>query len=270
MTTHHPAWRWPSSPAARAASVWPSLVPGPRAPRGAAGHRCRNAAQRRSRAERPRARARAADRRVPPGQVHAAMASVVERFGRIDALVNNAGVAVFKPMLETSRSTNGAACWRSISPARSCARRPGADHAARPGGGGAIVNIASISGLRASTLRVAYGTSKAALIHLTKQQAVELGTVRHPRQRASRRGRSTPRWPSRCTRPAIRADYHDRIPLGRYGTRDEIADAIVFLCSAAASYINGQVLAVDGGFDAAGVGLPTLRRDAMANRPCQQ
>jgi NAD(P)-dependent dehydrogenase (short-subunit alcohol dehydrogenase family) len=64
--------------------------------------------------------------------------------------------------------------------------------------------------------------------------------------------------------PAIRADYHDAIPLGRYGTLDEIAAAIGFLCSPAASYVNGQVLAVDGGFDATGVGLPTLRRDAAA------
>ena len=66
--------------------------------------------------------------------------------------------------------------------------------------------------------------------------------------------------------PAIRADYHDTVPLGRYGTMDEIAAATGFLCSAAASYVNGQVLAVDGGFEATGVGLPTLRREAKANR----
>ena len=60
--------------------------------------------------------------------------------------------------------------------------------------------------------------------------------------------------------PAIRKDYHDAIPLGRYGTPEEIAAAVGFLCSPAAGYVNGQVLAADGGFDAAGVGLPTLRR----------
>jgi meso-butanediol dehydrogenase/(S,S)-butanediol dehydrogenase/diacetyl reductase len=63
---------------------------------------------------------------------------------------------------------------------------------------------------------------------------------------------------------AIRADYHDVIPLNRYGTVDEVAAAAGFLCSAQASYINGQVLAVDGGFDASGVGLPTLRRNAAS------
>jgi NAD(P)-dependent dehydrogenase (short-subunit alcohol dehydrogenase family) len=59
---------------------------------------------------------------------------------------------------------------------------------------------------------------------------------------------------------AIRADYHDVIPLNRYGTPEEVANAVGFLCSEQAAYINGQVLAVDGGFDASGVGLPTLRR----------
>jgi NAD(P)-dependent dehydrogenase (short-subunit alcohol dehydrogenase family) len=57
----------------------------------------------------------------------------------------------------------------------------------------------------------------------------------------------------------IRADYHDAIPLNRYGLEEELAEAIYFLCSGSASYITGQILAVDGGFDAAGIGLPTLR-----------
>jgi len=128
-------------------------------------------------------------------------------------------------------------------------------------GGGSVVNIASISGLRASTLRVAYGTSKAALIHLTKQQAVELGT-RGIRVNAIAPGPVETAMAELVHSVAIRADYHDVIPLNRYGTVDEIADAVGYLCSDAASYINGQVLAVDGGFEATGVGLPTLRRAA--------
>jgi NAD(P)-dependent dehydrogenase (short-subunit alcohol dehydrogenase family) len=59
--------------------------------------------------------------------------------------------------------------------------------------------------------------------------------------------------------PDIRAGYHDAIPLNRYGTEGEIAAAVAFLCSDAASYVNGQTLAVDGGFDATGIGLPSLR-----------
>lgn len=58
---------------------------------------------------------------------------------------------------------------------------------------------------------------------------------------------------------AIRADYHNAIPLARYGTESEIAGVVVFLCSPAPSYTNGQILAVNGGFDATGIGLPTLR-----------
>ena len=59
--------------------------------------------------------------------------------------------------------------------------------------------------------------------------------------------------------PEIRRDYHDAIPLDRYGLEAELAEAIFFLCSDRAAYITGQVIAVDGGFEAAGIGLPTLR-----------
>jgi NAD(P)-dependent dehydrogenase (short-subunit alcohol dehydrogenase family) len=58
----------------------------------------------------------------------------------------------------------------------------------------------------------------------------------------------------------IRADYHDAIPLNRYGLEEEIAEAIFFLCSSRSSYITGQTLAVDGGFDATGIGLASLRK----------
>ena len=59
--------------------------------------------------------------------------------------------------------------------------------------------------------------------------------------------------------PQIRADYHDAIPLCRYGHEEEVAEAIFFLSCDRSSYITGQVLAVDGGFDAAGIGLPRQR-----------
>jgi NAD(P)-dependent dehydrogenase (short-subunit alcohol dehydrogenase family) len=187
--------------------------------------------------------------------VTAAMATVAGRFGRLDALVNNAGIAVFAPLLETSDEdwsrvlavnlTGPFLCTKAAAPLMR-------EH------GGAVVNITSISAVRASTLRSAYGTSKAGLAHLTKQLAVELaslgirvnGVAPGPVETAMAKAVHT---------PEIRADYHDAIPLNRYGLEEELAEAVFFLCSDRASYITGQILAVDGGFDAAGIGLPTLR-----------
>jgi meso-butanediol dehydrogenase / (S,S)-butanediol dehydrogenase / diacetyl reductase len=59
--------------------------------------------------------------------------------------------------------------------------------------------------------------------------------------------------------PEIIAAYHDAIPLNRYGSEEEIGNLIVFLCTAKASYVTGQVIASDGGFESTGVGLPALR-----------
>jgi meso-butanediol dehydrogenase / (S,S)-butanediol dehydrogenase / diacetyl reductase len=194
-----------------------------------------------------------------PDQVAEAIEIIDQRFSRIDALVNNAGVAVFKPILQTTweewryvfdTNLDGAfLCTQAVAPVM------------LRNGGGSIVNIASISGLRASTLRVAYGTSKGALIHLTKQQACELGNA-GIRVNAVAPGPVLTEMAKQVHSTSIISDYFDAIPLNRYGTPEEIAEAVGFLCSPAASYINGQVLAADGGFDASGVGLPTLRREA--------
>jgi len=190
-----------------------------------------------------------------PDQVSAMTAKVMDRFGRIDALVNNAGVADFRPLADTDL-----AIWREVMATNldgvfltSQAVLPHLKETQ-----GAIVNIASISGLRASTLRVAYGTSKAAVIHLTRQQAAELGEW-GVRANCVAPGPVDTKLALAVHSPAIRAAYHDSIPLNRYGSEREIAEAIVFLCSRRASYVTGQVIAVDGGFDAVGVGLPALR-----------
>jgi len=192
-------------------------------------------------------------------QVQDAVSQTVDNFGRIDSLVNNAGVAVFKPILDTTADEwNDVLATNLNGPflfTQACA--PVMLRTAN--GGGSVVNIASISGLRASTLRVAYGTSKAALIHLTKQQAVELGTL-GIRVNCIAPGPVETEMAKLVHSADIRASYHDAIPLSRYGTVDEIANAVLFLCSDTASYINGQTLAVDGGFDAAGIGLPSLRQ----------
>ncbi len=198
-----------------------------------------------------------------PAEVEAAAGAVVAKWGRVDALVNNAGVAVFKPALETSFAEWRHVLGTNLDGAFLCSQAFGAIMKAQKSG--AIVNIASISGLRASTLRVAYGTSKAAIIHLTKQYAVELGNF-GVRVNAVCPGPVETEMAKLVHSVAIRADYYDTIPLGRYGTTEEMANVVGFLCSKEASYVNGQCLANDGGFEAAGVGLPTFRRNAGINR----
>ena len=189
-------------------------------------------------------------------EVEEMVAETLDRFGAIDALVNNAGVADFGPIEETTferwrtvMETNldgPFLCTQAATPALKASK-------------GSIVNIASISGLRASTLRVAYGTSKAAVIQLTQQQAVELGEY-GIRANCVAPGPVRTKLAMAVHSQDIIDAYHDAIPLARYGTEREIAEAIVFLCSDKASYITGQVLAADGGFEATGIGLPALRK----------
>lgn len=198
-----------------------------------------------------------------PADVEAAAGVVMARWGQVDALVNNAGVAVFKPALETSFEEWRYVLGTNLDGAFLCTQAFGAVMKARRSG--AIVNIASISGLRASTLRVAYGTSKAAIIHMTKQYAVELGNF-GVRVNAVCPGPVETEMAKLVHSVAIRSDYYDAVPLGRYGTTEEMANVVGFLCSKEASYVNGQALANDGGFDAAGVGLPAFRRNAGINR----
>ena len=181
-----------------------------------------------------------------PAAVTRAFAAAAQRFSRLDALVNNAGIAVFKPLLETTLDDWQRTLAVNLTGAFLCVQA--AAPQMREAGGGAIVNVTSISGFRASTLRVAYGTSKAALAHLTKQQAAELAAL-SIRVNAVAPGPVDTAMAKKVHTPAIRADYHDAIPLNRYGLEEELAEAIVFLCSERASYITGQTLAVDGGFE---------------------
>lgn len=190
-----------------------------------------------------------------PNQVEAMVAKVLAEFGQIDALVNNAGVADFGPIEDTTfarwkrvmeTNLDGVfLCTQACIPALRATK-------------GAIVNIASISGLRASTLRVAYGTSKAAVIQLTLQQAVELGE-HGIRANVVAPGPVRTKLAMAVHTQDIIDAYHDAIPLNRYGSEDEIGNVIVFLCSDKASYVTGQLIASDGGFEATGIGLPALR-----------
>lgn len=191
-----------------------------------------------------------------PQQVSRACREVEAAFGRLDALVNNAGVADFGPIEETTFAR-----WRRVMETNldgPFLMTQAFTALLAQGDGGAVVNVTSISGLRASTLRVAYGTSKAALGHLTLQQAVELGEM-GIRVNAVAPGPVDTKLALAVHTPDIRAAYHDAIPLNRYGQENEIAAVIAFLISDAASFVTGQIIAADGGFGATGIGLPSLR-----------
>ncbi len=192
-----------------------------------------------------------------PGDVDRFISETEQKFGRLDALINNAGVADFGPIENTTFDK-----WRKVMDTNLDGiflTTQAAVPLMRKDQGGAIVNIASISGLRASTLRVAYGTSKAAVMQLTRQQAAELGE-HGIRANCIAPGPVRTKLAMAVHTQEIIDAYHDAIPLNRYGSETEIANAIYFLCSAQASYITGQTLAVDGGFESDGVGLPALRK----------
>jgi meso-butanediol dehydrogenase/(S,S)-butanediol dehydrogenase/diacetyl reductase len=190
-----------------------------------------------------------------PEDVERAVVEVAKHGAGLSALVNNAGVADFGPIEDTTFAR-----WRRVMDTNldgvflmSQAFTPMLKEAK-----GAIVNIASISGLRASTLRVAYGTSKAAVMHLTQQQAAELGEF-GIRANCVCPGPVRTKLAMAVHSPEIIAAYHDAIPLNRYGSEEEIGNLIHFLCSDKASYVTGQIIAADGGFESTGIGLPALR-----------
>jgi len=126
------------------------------------------------------------------------------------------------------------------------------------GGRGAIVLMSSGAGRFPHPHLWAYGVAKAGICFLAETAGEELGPL-GIRVNAVAPGPVDTAMAKAVHTAEIRADYHDAIPLNRYGLEEELAEAIFFLSSERSSYITGQVLAVDGGFDAAGIGLPTLR-----------
>jgi NAD(P)-dependent dehydrogenase (short-subunit alcohol dehydrogenase family) len=201
------------------------------------------------------------------GQVADAIARLEARFGRLDALVNNAGIAIFKPIGATT-----AADWQRVLEVNltgpflcSQAALPLLRATARARRDASIVNIASISGLRASTLRVAYGTSKAGLMQLTRQQAVELGNE-GIRANAIAPGPVDTAMAKAVHDAAIRAAYHETIPLERYGSEEEIANAVWFLCSPQAATSTASCSRSTAGSRPPASGCPRCAADAGAER----
>ncbi len=188
--------------------------------------------------------------------VDAAIAATAKAMGPIDGVVNSAGIARDIPALDTPvdvfRKIIDVNLTGSFIVARSAARMMKARYA-RTGIGGAIVNIASISGLRGSKGRVAYGTSKGAVITMTQVLANDLARY-GIRVNAVAPGPIDTPMVKTLHSPTDRALWMRYVPLNRYAEPHEVATAIEFLLDGTrASYITGEILAVDGGFRGAGI-----------------
>ena len=185
-----------------------------------------------------------------PESVATAFAEVERRFGRCDVLVNNAGIAKTFAFLEFPLDDWKATLDVNLTGALLCSQHAGRLMARHRWG--RIVSIASVAGMRAvGKGRTAYGTSKAAIIGLTRQMSAELIDYGITANAVAPGPVDTPM--TRVLHSAqFRREYTNAIPAARYGLPEEIASAVAFLASEEAGYINGIVLPVDGGFMASG------------------
>ena len=194
-------------------------------------------------------------------QLEALVAAAVERFGRLDVLVNNAGGAFFgtaetfperrwRQAIEVNLSSVFDACQIALPHLRATVQAGCAQ-------GAAIVNVASISGMAGDRGMSAYNAAKAGLLNFTRSLALELSADRIRVNAVSPGPVDTPLAAATAQVPRIRAVFDRVIPLGRYGEPAEVAAAIAFLAADEASFITGANLVVDGGLSA-GTGHPDM------------
>ena len=183
--------------------------------------------------------------------VDRAVADTVEAFGGINGVVNSAGIAADKHVFDTPVDL-----FRKILDVNVVGTFLVGRAAARimmDTGGGAIVNIASISGLRGSKGRSAYGASKGAVVTLTQVMANDLAPFGIRVNAVAPGPVETPMVQAIHT-DADRELYYRYIPMKRYGTPAELASVIHFLLDdTQSSYVTGEIVAADGGYRGAGI-----------------
>jgi len=182
-----------------------------------------------------------------PGDVDAMMARALERFGRVDGYVNNAATnPYFGPLVDTPDAAIDKTFEVNVR-GYLYGARAFVKHARERGGGGSIVNLASVAGLRAAPMQGIYGATKAAVISMTQTLAFELGSSQI-RVNAIAPGLVETKFAQAIVaNPMLRDHVVGRTPLARHAQPTEIAGAAVYLLSDAASFTTGTTLVVDGG-----------------------
>jgi NAD(P)-dependent dehydrogenase (short-subunit alcohol dehydrogenase family) len=189
-------------------------------------------------------------------QVKAAIDETVRRYGRLDILVNNAGISSVGNILETSAEEFDKIITVNLKGVFLCSKYAVAQMVEQQPQGGVLVNIASVAGMINVDRRVAYGTSKAGVIQLTRSVAIDLvgqgiranaicpGTIQTPFVEGYLERNF------KDTKDEVRAQLHARQPLGRMGEPKEIAYAALYLASDEAAFVTGSSLVIDGGWTA--------------------
>jgi 3(or 17)beta-hydroxysteroid dehydrogenase len=195
-----------------------------------------------------------------------AIATVLDTHGRLDVLVNNAGISYVRAVADTTLAD-----WRALMAVNLDGVFLGTKHGVRAmrrhGEGGSIVNVSSAAGLIGSPLSSAYCASKGGVRLLTKAVALECAAEAIRVNSVHPGAVRTPIWGKVGVRPELEAAVGAASPLGRMAEPEEIADAILYLASDASRYVTGSELAIDGGFTA-GISrpLPTTNDDDQGTR----
>ncbi|MEE8310996.1 MAG: glucose 1-dehydrogenase [Candidatus Binatia bacterium] len=182
--------------------------------------------------------------------------AAVDRFGRIDILVNNVGGWPPTPALDTTDEHFEKAFRFNVTHAFSLTRAA-APRMVETAGGGSVINISSAAGVNPAPCFAAYGTAKAAMNFLTRELAQDFA----PKIRVNAVACGSVETEALATilNDEIRATMVSMTPLGRIATVEDIAACALYLASPAASYVTGQIVGVDGGLNGVNMEMPRAR-----------